>query len=422
MTGLSAQPFIPAGSRHSHHVSAKTSKKMPSALSEEERRKITDRGDRAFGSTSDYLATSSKRTAAHSSDLAGNLRDSTVSSSGCSLDMGSMAQAQDRLQLISCEADNMSTKLKSVQEVLDTAREDLSQLRSLVSRLERLGGSKNVENADLKCTLLRTHIEGLSESVKTMPHFYPSKTMFVEAIMALKEALSCHDYVNAIDNEKSQLLRDQEKLRNEMRLITDENEKLKRKHHKDKKMISELMERLGSSAKFPQERHAVLHGSPTMHTCGQHSIGVLGSGTGLTSQHSQSHGKGHPANQILQSSSISLNHREEDLKLIELLRQVKALLQSGGKDAERSGKGGPDENDSSSSNQHYENLLKRLREAMQTGRSLDSQRPSQQDDVTAMDSYCRIFEKNISFIEKELNTKNRITDGDINANGGGKVA
>lgn len=62
----------------------------------------------------------------------------------------------------------MAAKLKSVQEVLDTAKDDLSQLRSLVSQLERLSGSKNVENAELKCTLLKTYIEGLNESVKTM--------------------------------------------------------------------------------------------------------------------------------------------------------------------------------------------------------------------------------------------------------------
>lgn len=52
--------------------------------------------------------------------------------------------------------------------------------------------------------------------------------MFVEAVMALKEALSCHDYVNLVDSEKSQLLREHEKLRNEMHLLADENEKLKR--------------------------------------------------------------------------------------------------------------------------------------------------------------------------------------------------
>lgn len=46
--------------------------------------------------------------------------------------------------------------------------------------------------------------------------------------MALKEALSCHKYVNVVDGEKSQLLRDHERLRNEMRLVAEENEKLKR--------------------------------------------------------------------------------------------------------------------------------------------------------------------------------------------------
>ncbi|XP_022661494.1 uncharacterized protein LOC111261933 isoform X2 [Varroa jacobsoni] len=377
-------------------------KSSAAGVVEEERRKTIDRGgDRLLGSTSDYLSASSRRVTPNVL-----VQPGSMSSSRCSLDQSNMVQAQDRLQLITCEVDNMAAKLKSVQEVLDTAKDDLSQLRSLVSQLERLSGSKNVENAELKCTLLKTYIEGLNESVKTMPHYYPSKTMFVEAIMALKEALSCHKYVNVVDGEKSQLLRDHERLRNEMRLVAEENEKLKRRHHKDKKTISELMERIGSSARFSQEHLGAIGSSPKVCTTSSpHTFGALTTNLGLTNHHSQS-GTTHPDGRTLQPSIVAVSHREEDLRLIEMLRQVKALLQTTGSgDAEQLSKRSQDEN-SSNNHKDYDNILRRLREAVKSDRSSEAQHRSRDDDVLAMDSYLRIFEKNISLIEQELNSTN----------------
>ncbi|XP_003747182.1 uncharacterized protein LOC100904629 [Galendromus occidentalis] len=333
MVGATVGPFVPAGSRHSHHANTKmqSSKKSSTSHPDEDRRR----------SQKESLPVSPRTSGENSS------RASHGTSQGCvSRFPSERTVLQEQLERFYGEIGHLSEKVSRVQKEVEEASVNLRMLRELLARLESFGG-KDFERAELQCRLIRTQLDGLEHTAKTMPHYYPSYPMFNDLISTLKKVLAGHEYVTQASKEKNDMLRENDKLRNEIQVLREEMDKLKRKHVKDKKTINEL-EKLSSSRL--QDSSSLKMFSP------QHN-----------------------------SSSTQ---REDDLKLIEMLREVKTALQDG---QEFRG------------NKDYSDVVCRLKEAVKPDR-LDS--PKSHEAVASMDSYFRILEKNISLINHELDIQN----------------
>lgn len=61
----------------------------------------------------------------------------------------------------------MSEKVSRVQKDVEEATVNLRMLRELLARLESIGG-KDFERAELQCRLIRTQLDGLEHTAKTM--------------------------------------------------------------------------------------------------------------------------------------------------------------------------------------------------------------------------------------------------------------
>lgn len=169
---------------------------------------------------------------------------------------------QEQLERFHGEIGHMSEKVSRVQKEVEEASVNLRMLRELLARLESIGG-KDFERAELQCRLIRTQLDGLEHTAKTMvstnrmpsivsmlqpqislmgiqyrnelkfsptlqPHYYPSYPMFNDLISTLNKMLSGHEYVTQVSKEKNDMLRENDKLRNEVQLLREELDKLKR--------------------------------------------------------------------------------------------------------------------------------------------------------------------------------------------------
>lgn len=98
-----------------------------------------------------------------------------------------------------------------------------------------------------------------------------------------------------------------------------------RRHRKDRKTIAELLERLGQSGHNYTQDPATLNSgcSPkVLSSCSGHSVDGGGRHSHVDTR----------ASQTAQQNSL-LAYKEEDLQMIEMLRQVKAVLREGTSEA-----------------------------------------------------------------------------------------
>ena len=153
--------------------------------------------------------------------------------------------------------------------------------------------------------------------------------MFNDLISTLNRLLSGHEYVTQVSKEKNDMLRENDKLRNEVQLLRDEMDKLKRSALREIAfvVISQLRFTLLTTRRQQYKRNNRVIGSLNVtfrkHVKDKKTICELEKLSSSRLQESSSLKVFSPQH------NSSSTQREDDLKLIEMLREVKTALQDG---------------------------------------------------------------------------------------------